>query len=1229
MRRSVFRTTLLLLACLLLPLSAQAQPRTPAQVSPLPPLVPAPVEGRGEVDDALRGKQGTVGVMIELSGLPTTQAFAQAQAAGQPAQAISVAKAQLAQVDQAQQRLLAPLASLGANVLYRTQRVYNGIAAHVDAGKLDALAALPGVKAIHPLIRHYPDLKSSVPLIGAPQLWAGTNLPAAVTGQGMKIAIIDTGVDYIHAGFGGPGTKAAYDRNDTTRIDEVPPLFPTAKVIGGYDFAGDDYTGFNAPHPDPDPMDCNGLGSHVAGIAAGNGVKSDGTAYTGPYNPSIYGTVNFKIGPGVAPQAQIIALRVFGCDGSTELVNQAIERAIDPNGDGDFSDRADVINMSLGSDFGYTEDPTSVAADNAVLAGTIVVASAGNDADTYYITGSPATSPRVISVASSVDATDILDGFRVNTPVSIKGEYPASNSVAYDWANSQPITGTLVYPPSQRTGCQPFSAANKALIAGKIVLLDWSDNECGSVTRGANLVAAGAIGGILVDNSPNFDLFITGSGTIPMVSTPKSVGDTLKGALASGTVQVTLSREYTSSVPYTDPTLVDTLSTFSSRGPRRNGSALKPDISAPGQGIFSVGTGTGTEGATISGTSQAAPHVAGAMALLRQLHPTWTIEELKALAMNTAVNNVRSDLDPNAALFPPSRIGAGRIDLPRAAASNVVAYDQGGPGLVSVSFGNVEVFGTATATRKIRILNKGASSATYNLAYAPFTSIPGVSYSLSASSVTVGAGQVADVTVTMTANAAQMKHNHDATVSETQAFGSAQLARPWISEASGYVVLTKSGAAKSNFTAAITGGNEVPPTDSAVRASGVFTYTASSNNIEYHISFSQPITLTAAHFHRGPAGVSGPIAVMISGGGTFGPGNPLTGNATLTAADAALLRQGGLYVNFHTAAHPGGEIRGQVVPSSADTVLRVPIYASARPAANMRAQQAKLTPTPSVGATVVLTGTGVNTGSNYPLDVVSLVSALELQYTSPNEASSNALNNKADLAYVGAASDVAASTLSKSMIYFGVATHGDWSTPNEVEFDIYIDTNRDGVDDYVLFNNNAGWMTNQDQNDIMLTFLLNLNTNDLSAEDYLNGVPPDQRDTAVFNNNVVLLPVAAADLGLTAANARFNYRVVSYSLDATGNELSVGGAIAGKVDESKVLTYDAAHPGLDTTGGAAGAPMYEDLPGKQIHVGYNPSAFFTSRSLGVLLFHHHNRSGQRVQVVSVRPPHRFLPIVRR
>jgi subtilisin family serine protease len=1216
-RRSVVRLVLLLM-CLLLPLSAQAQQSPRPHIPPsgggrLAERVPGDLK---LIDPSLRQHSGPVNVVIELTGLPTAQTFAAPRGSGPAIQAAQAAQAQLARVNQSQQALLAPLANLGASVLYRTQRVYNGIAARVDAARLSQIAALPGIKALHPLITKQLDRNSSVPLIGAPELWSGAGTGVSLTGKGITIAIIDTGVDYLHKDFGGPGTEAAYALNDTTAITETPPLFPTPKVIGGYDFVGDDYnpnddvTANDVARPDPDPMDCNGHGSHVAGIAAGQGVTADGETYTGPYNPDIYASTAFRIGPGVAPEAQIYALKVFGCEGGTNYADAAIEWAIDPNGDGDFSDRADVINMSLGSDFGSVNDTTSVAADNAILAGTIVVASAGNAEDTYYITGSPATSPRVISVASSVDAGLVFPGVRVLSPPSIAGDIEARRADFGPALTETGITGNVVYA-EPADACTAIT--NAAEIAGNIALIDRGG--CDFVVKVHNAQDAGAVAAIVVNNVPTDPVVMGGDDpeiTIPSVMISQASGQAIKDALAAGaTVQVLLS----STVTVARPDLGDTLSAFSSRGPRRNGSQLKPDISAPGQDIFSTAAGTGDQGTSISGTSQAAPHVAGSMALMRQLHPTWSIQDLKALVMNTATNNIRSAPDPTSAIFPPSRVGAGRIDLPNAAASNVIAYNDGAPGLISVSFGDVEVLDALTATRTIRVANKGAQAASYDVSYVPVTSIPGVTYSLSTPSVTVGPFGTATIVVTMNADPAQMKHNHDPTISETQQ----NLPRPWISEASGYVALTPAELPARNFVTFVNGQNEVPPVDSDVTATGVFTYTAGSGTVEYRLDFAEPITMTMAHFHRGPAGQSGPVAVPIAiGDGTFGPGDPLAGSVTLSAADAVLLRTGGLYVNFHTAAHPAGEVRGQVVVALTDTSLRVPVYVTARPAADMRAEQTSLDfgTASRATATIELTGTGLLTGENFPIDEVSLVTAFELQAISPNDAASSGLDQKTDLAYVGVASDYASTTtFDQTFVYFGIATHADWSTPNEVAFEVHIDTNRDGRDDFILFNSNLGLLSGLDPNDIFVTALFNLNSGELLLEDFLNGVPPSAIDTVPFNTNVVVLPVSAADLGLTRSRARFNYRVETYSIDAEGP--GSGLIFPSLVDQTGKLTFNAARPGLDTTGGVAGVPAYFDLPGESITVRFDRSFFRSGRSLGVLLLHHHNRASNRAEVLTV------------
>ena len=211
-------------------------------------------------------------------------------------------------------------------------------------------------------------------------------------GEKIKIAVIDTGIDYTHANFGGPGTIAAYNAaNATDTLPANAALFGPAapRVKGGFDFVGDNYNAdpndpaFQpVPHPDPNPLDCNGHGSHVAGTAAGSGVLANGSTYTGPYNATTISGNSWTIGPGVAPKADIYGLRVFGCEGSTDVTVDAIEWAVDHD--------MDVINMSLGSSFGTADDPSAVASTNAAKSGVIVVTSAGNSGPNQYITGSPA-----------------------------------------------------------------------------------------------------------------------------------------------------------------------------------------------------------------------------------------------------------------------------------------------------------------------------------------------------------------------------------------------------------------------------------------------------------------------------------------------------------------------------------------------------------------------------------------------------------------------------------------------------------------------------------------------------------------------------------------------------------------------------------------------------------------------------------------------------------------------
>jgi uncharacterized repeat protein (TIGR01451 family) len=729
------------------------------------------------------------------------------------------AQSQLRTIGAAQERLTASLRALSVTEIYRVARAYNGIAIAVEPAKLALLRRLPGIKAIHPLVPEFPTNSTSVPFLGVPPLWnnslgLGTNL----TGTGIKIGIIDTGIDYQHANFGGTGLLTAYQANDTTT--NADGFFPTAKVVGGTDFAGDAYNGGNTPVPDPDPMDCNGHGSHVAGTAAGLGVDAAGATFAGPYDPSApFGA--FRIGPGVAPGASLYALRVFGCGGSTGLTIQAIDWSIDPNNDTDFSDHLDVINMSLGSNFGGASSSTAVASENAAIAGVIVVAAAGNAGDTFYIVSAPSSANRALSVAASADSGLAGAILQVNSPAGIAGGYAALGAgfipappapSGQTAAVIQALDAANASGPSTTDGCTALT--NAAAVAGNIALIDRG--TCGFLVKVQNAQAAGAIGAIVVNNAvgdPNLTV-MGGTAppgpavTIPSVFISLADGNTIKAQLGTG-VNATLAAANAG----------DTIGSFSSRGSRLGAPFhLKPDVSAPGVSITSTQSGKtcvsggclvpnasgfipGSQALTISGTSMATPHMAGVMALLRQLHPDWTVEELKAAAMNGALHEVTIGANGSGLKYTPGRIGAGRVDPQNSAQASVVAFDSDQSGVVSVTF-DAPVVGIVSQVKHVRVVNHGATAATYDLGIDIRNDAPGIAFSLpGGSTVTVPAGQTAEFDVQMDGNANQMRHVRDATVAATQAApgslaGLGNLVRHWATEEEGYITLSQGGNVK-------------------------------------------------------------------------------------------------------------------------------------------------------------------------------------------------------------------------------------------------------------------------------------------------------------------------------------------------------------------------------------------------------------------------------------------------
>ena len=395
-----------------------------------------------------------------------------------------------------------------------------------------------------------------------------------LTGKGITVGVIDTGVDYTH-----PDLRRNY--------------------AGGRDLVDND----------TDPMETKTLGratvhgTHVAGIIAANG----------------------KI-KGVAPEAKILAYRALGPGGggTTENVLAAIEQAI--------KDKVDIMNLSLGNDINGPDLPISLALNRAVERGIVAIAASGNSGPDIWSVGSPGTASKAISVGASTPTLEVpyllIEGMREKIRI-------------------QPLAGSANWNLDRSFSIVDGGLGTKADlkdVMGKIVLL-----KRGNLTfteKAKNAREAGAKAVIIYNNlSGSFMGNLEAAMEIPVASITKKEGELLKSnANRLANIQVTHEK--------------DLLADFSSRGPVTDTWEVKPDIVAPGVDINSTIPGGYL---SLQGTSMAAPHVAGACALIKQAHPDWKPDQIKAALMNTAKPLVK-----NGKLYRTYEQGAGRIQVTEA-----------------------------------------------------------------------------------------------------------------------------------------------------------------------------------------------------------------------------------------------------------------------------------------------------------------------------------------------------------------------------------------------------------------------------------------------------------------------------------------------------------------------------------------------------------------------------------
>jgi minor extracellular serine protease Vpr len=571
-----------------------------------------------------------------------------------------------------------------AQSLGQMKVLLNAVFVKVDASALADIAALPEVSRVAPVADYELDLAETVPYIGA-----GAVQDLGYDGTGIRVAVIDTGIDYYHANLGGSGDPNDYLNDDHTIIE--PGTFPTAKVIGGYDFVGAVWPTLGPRMEDPDPLDAplgagTDHGTHVADIIAGV--------------------------DGVAPGASLYALKVCSsvstaCSGIALML--AMEWAADPDGNGEPSDRADVINMSLGANYGLAfDDDLSFASDNASALGTVVVSSAGNGGDKPYVLGTPSSAKSVISVAQTQVPSAFQPLMEVTEPEAI-ARYMLPVWQPWSAPLTEVIEAPLLYGDGaggNLLGCDPFAPGS---LDGYIVLVNRG--ACNFTLKIKNIGEGGGLVGIigLVDGSAPFAGGDGGDRPIDIPGYMISLADA--NVLRSGLPDTVVRFDPTAGEP-----LVGFMVGSSSRGPDGSFNQGKPEIGAPGGSVSAI-AGTGWDTGPFGGTSGAAPMVSGSAALLLQAEPALSPAEVRARLVNTGETEIYNQfvLGGTAPLAPISRIGGGEVRVDRALEAKVAAWDDDELN-GALYFGFVDVSkDTVTLQKKVRIRNYSAYDILYEI----------------------------------------------------------------------------------------------------------------------------------------------------------------------------------------------------------------------------------------------------------------------------------------------------------------------------------------------------------------------------------------------------------------------------------------------------------------------------------------------------------------------------------
>lgn len=583
----------------------------------------------------------------------------------------AASKAYLEYLDGRHQALLHE-ASVTLSRQLRANRHYryatNGMALHLSPDEAGALRALPMVKSVHADRVHKLHTDAGPGWMGAPFVWNGQTSQGAAQGESIVVGLIDSGINWEHPSFadvGGDGYNHNNPFGQQLGLCSQGNVECNDKLIGVYDFVEDNPNTNDVVEENTDGRDNSGHGSHVAGIAVGNRLQVE-------LNDSETTEIS-----GVAPHANIVSYRVCfvgeppepdggGCQGSAIL--DAIDQAIE--------DGVDVINYSIGTNAfdPWASGASPMAFLNARAAGIVIATSAGNEGPNPGTVGSPANAPWILAVGNAThnrifgSVVENLSGGGAPPPddligASLSGGVDVRDIVhAADFGFPLCGTGTAELQPTcegNQGDSNPW--AGNPVFNGEIVVCNRG--TYGRVEKGKNVMLAGAGGYILANTSEFGEAIVADNHCLPASHLGEAAGDELLHWLSFGGGHQGSISGFTLAQ---SEQFADQLSTTSSRGPAEPPvqDTLKPNMIAPGVDILSAWFEE-EEFAILNGTSMSSPHVAGAAALIKSLHPGWSPSQIISAIETTATPELATT--ETGAVAGPHERGVGRPQLGEAA----------------------------------------------------------------------------------------------------------------------------------------------------------------------------------------------------------------------------------------------------------------------------------------------------------------------------------------------------------------------------------------------------------------------------------------------------------------------------------------------------------------------------------------------------------------------------------